>query len=86
MFSNLVRRSHLYVALFLSPWLLMYALSTLVMNHRGFFVAKYGPGPGTFERERELTFAGDFSPGAAPADVADRMRRFWTENGDKRPR
>jgi hypothetical protein len=70
MFSTLIRRSHLYVALFLSPWLLMYAVSTVVMNHRSLFVAKYGPGPGAFERERELTFAGAFSPDATPRDVA----------------
>jgi hypothetical protein len=70
MASKLVRRLHLYVALFLSPWLLMYALSTLVMNHRHFFVEKYGAGPVPFHRERELTYAGSFSPDTAPRDIA----------------
>jgi hypothetical protein len=68
--SRLIRRSHLYVALFLSPWLLMYAVSTLAMNHRQYFVAKYGPGPGTYEPERELAYAGSFSPDATPRDIA----------------
>ncbi len=62
MFSKIVRRSHLYVALFLSPWLLMYALSTLVMSHRGYFVEKYGRGPVPFLLEREVSYPGDFAP------------------------
>lgn len=33
MFSLIVRRSHMYLALFLVPWVLVYALSTIVMNH-----------------------------------------------------
>lgn len=59
----------MYVALFLSPWLLMYALSTLVMNHREIFVAKYGRGPVPFKVERELAYAGSFAPDAAPKDI-----------------
>ena len=66
----IIRRSHMYVALFLSPWLLMYALSTLVMNHREYFVEKYGRGPVPFQRERELTYAGSFTPETAPRDIA----------------
>ena len=47
MISKVVRRTHMYLALFLFPWVLMYALSTLVMNHRALFVSAYGEGPGT---------------------------------------
>jgi hypothetical protein len=60
----------MYVALFLSPWLLMYALSTLVMNHRHYFAEKHGAGPVPFHRERELTYAGSFSPNTPPRDIA----------------
>ena len=42
MISKVVRRTHMYLALFLFPWMLMYALSTLVMNHRALFVSAYG--------------------------------------------
>src|SRR5262245_53684615 len=31
MFSKIIRRSHMYLALFLMPWVLMYALSTMAM-------------------------------------------------------
>lgn len=37
MFSKFVRRSHMYLALFLTPSILMYALSTLAMTHRAAF-------------------------------------------------
>lgn len=37
MASRLLRRIHLYLALFLTPWMLMYALSTMAMNHRKAF-------------------------------------------------
>ena len=64
MFSRLVRRTHMYLALFLAPWMLMYAVSTLVMNHRAVFVERYGTGPVPFQKERELVYGGSFSPDA----------------------
>jgi hypothetical protein len=62
MFSRLVRRTHMYLALFLAPWMVMYAVSTLVMNHRAVFVERYGSGPVPFHKERELVYDGSFSP------------------------
>jgi hypothetical protein len=70
MFSILVRRIHMYLALFLAPWMLMYALSTIVMNHRGWFIEKYGRGPVPFEKERELTYNGSFPENAEPKHIA----------------
>ena len=64
MFSRLVRRSHMYLALFLTPWMLMYAVSTLAMNHRAVFVERYGSGPVPFHTERELVYDGSFPPDA----------------------
>jgi hypothetical protein len=54
--SRVVRRTHMYLALFLFPWVLMYALSTLVMNHRALFVGVYGEGPIPFVEERRLVY------------------------------
>src|SRR5262245_66536565 len=59
-FSLLIRRTHMYLALFLFPWLLMYALSTAVMNHRALFVDEAGTGAPQFQRERELVYDGVF--------------------------
>jgi hypothetical protein len=73
MFSKVVRRTHMYLALFLFPWLLMYALSTLVMNHRAMFVARYGEGPIPFERERQMTYDGVLPDGADPKAAARQL-------------
>jgi hypothetical protein len=35
--SKLIRRTHMYLALFLTPWLVIYALSGFVLNHRLWF-------------------------------------------------
>ena len=64
MISKVVRRTHMYLALFLFPWVLMYALSTLVMNHRALFVSAYGEGPVPFVEERRLVYDGVFPENA----------------------
>ena len=46
--------THMYLALFLFPWLLMYALSTAVMNHRALFVDAFGNGSLSAVGLREL--------------------------------
>jgi hypothetical protein len=67
MFSRLLRRTHMYLALFLFPWMLMYAASTVAMNHRAWFADDPPP---AFERERELVYDGVFPEGASPAVMA----------------
>jgi hypothetical protein len=62
--SVVIRRTHMYLALFLFPWLLMYAASTAVMNHRGFFAERSSPGPIPYEKERELVYDAVFPEGA----------------------
>ena len=60
--SLIIRRTHMYLGLFLFPWMLMYTLSTMVMNHRALFVATYGAGPPAYEKERELVYDAVFPP------------------------
>jgi hypothetical protein len=50
----------MYLGLFFMPWMLMYALSTMAMNHRQFFVEKYGGEMVRWEREQEQTYSGTF--------------------------
>ena len=54
----------MYLGLFLFPWVLMYSVSTLVMNHRAWFVARYGDAPVPFDKERTLVYDGSFPEGA----------------------
>lgn len=73
MFSRVLRRTHMFLALFFFPWMLMYALSTAAMNHRAAFAALYGDGPVPFERERHFVYEGTFPDGAAPRAIARQL-------------
>jgi hypothetical protein len=48
----------MYLALFFMPWMLMYAVSTIVMNHRPFFSEMYGGETVRWEREQEQIYSG----------------------------
>ena len=67
---KVLRRIHMYVALALGPWMLMYALSGIVMNHRPFFNGLYGGQMHKWEVERELTYPGQFSADATADEIA----------------
>lgn len=71
--SKLIRRIHLYLALFLSPWLAVYALSTIVMNHR----TPRQPPP-SWQTEREVTLR---NGPAASATNNEMARQILTELG-----
>ncbi len=64
--SKLVRPIHLYLALFLTPWMLIYALSGLVLNHGAAVRAFYGGSYGQFEKIGEQPYPGAFSADADP--------------------
>ena len=51
-----VRSIHLYLALFLAPWVLVYGLSTLFMNHMSFFQGFYGKDWGGSYVEKEMVY------------------------------
>src|SRR6185369_1564486 len=73
MFSKLLRRTHLYLALFLTPWILMYAASTFVMNHRVWFRSLYGGPPPTLALEREQPYDAVFPEGASAKQKAEQI-------------
>jgi len=62
----------MYLALFLTPWVLMYMASTFVMNHRDWFRGRPAPPP-KFELERELTYNGEFPQGAEAKQIAQQI-------------
>jgi hypothetical protein len=62
--SRLLRRTHMYLALFLTPWMLGYALSTIVMNHNA-------SGQQTFVTEREQRYSIAVDPATPPRQVAE---------------
>jgi len=73
MFSKLLRRTHLYLALFLTPWILMYAASTFVMNHRVLFRSLYGGPLPTLALEREQPYDAVFPEGAGAKQMGQQI-------------
>jgi hypothetical protein len=68
--SLLLRRIHLYLALFLGPWILMYTASTFVINHRSWFRGPEPVPPPPFVKESEFTYSGELPSGATPQQTA----------------
>lgn len=68
-FSKLVRRTHMYLALFLTPWLIVYALSGFVLNHGHWFAAGHGH-PVPFEKVEEREYQAVFSEDADVRGIA----------------
>ena len=58
--SRLIRRVHMFTGLFLAPWMLMYALSTMVMTHSDFVFSFYSSKSPTMVTERELDYTRSF--------------------------
>ena len=71
----------MYVALFLGPWVVMYAVSTMVMNHREIFIAMYGQGPPPFEKVREASYPAGFPAGTSSADMTEGILRSLNLEG-----
>lgn len=71
-FSIVLRRIHMYFALFLTPWILMYALAVIGVNHRDFFMTSVPPGS-QFELEMERVYTAAFSSDAEPELIAGQI-------------
>jgi len=71
--SRLVRRIHMFTGLFLAPWMVMYALSTLVMTHDDYvnsFYASKGP---AMVKERELDYTRSFPTNLTRDEIAQQI-------------
>jgi hypothetical protein len=73
--SRLVRRIHLYTGLFLGPWMLMYALSTLVMTHRDYVASFYSTKRPALVTERELDYSRSFPTNATREEIGLQILR-----------
>src|ERR1044071_6997692 len=68
--ARLVRRIHMFTGLFLGPWMLMYALSTLVMTHREYVLSFYPSKNPKMVTERELDYLRTFPTSASREQIA----------------
>lgn len=71
--SLVIRRSHMYLALFLTPWLIIYALSGLVLNHGPTVRSWYGGSFGDFEKIGEREYTAAFSADADPRMIGEQI-------------
>src|SRR5437868_6637007 len=67
--SLLIRRIHMFTGLFLGPWMLIYALSTLVMTHREYVLSFYASKTPTLVTERELDYSRSFPATATREEI-----------------
>ena len=63
----------MYLALFLTPWLLIFALSSLVFNHFGIVRAWYGGAPNQFAKVEDRAYSPDFPEDMTPASAAEQI-------------
>jgi hypothetical protein len=80
--SRIVRRTHMYLALLLSPWMLMYALSTTAMNHRETLERLEEDGPSGWVLESRSTYTGVVAPDATRRAIAAQILRDLELEGD----
>ena len=73
--SLYIRRTHMYLALFLTPWLIMYALSSLVFNHFQLIRGLYDDQLNHFEKEKEMEYHASFTDDADPELVGTHILR-----------
>jgi hypothetical protein len=71
--SRLIRRIHMYAGLFFAPWMVMYALSTLVMTHRESVQSLYSSITPPWVVERELTYSRTFPSDTTRDEVANQI-------------
>ncbi len=74
----------MYLALFLTPWMFMYALSTLVMSHRELVLSFYPTKTPAMVKERELDYSRSFPADATPQQMGEQILRDLGLDGTHR--
>jgi len=71
--SLLIRRIHMFTGLFFAPWMLMYALSTLVMTHREYVASFYPTKNPAMATERELDYSRSFPTNTSREEIGQQI-------------
>jgi len=82
----LIRRIHMYLALFLTPWVLMYTLSTMAMNHREFFDERRGGTDTEYLLDREVPRPPSIDLDRRPGQIASQVLTALDLQGANRAR
>lgn len=71
--ASVLRKTHLYAALFLTPWILMYGISGFLMNHREFVQHLHNGKMSEFATESRTMYNGVFPYDAGPRTKAEQI-------------
>jgi hypothetical protein len=71
--TRLIRKTHLYLALALFPWVIMYAASTFVMNHRSFFRREEMGKPQALREVVRMEYRAALTTDVSPDEVAQKI-------------
>ena len=63
----------MYLGLFLAPWMFVYSISTMVMNHREFVQSFYPTQTPGMVTERELNYSRTFPADATPQQIGQQI-------------
>jgi hypothetical protein len=63
-FSRINRRTHLYLGLLLLPWILMYGISSFIINHNDYFQKLYDDGTPQWSTQSERAYDRPVAEGA----------------------
>jgi hypothetical protein len=81
-FDRINRRTHLYLGLFLLPWLFMYGLSSFLIIHRSWFESQEPAWDLVFEREYHHPITAQEDPRAAAQEILKDQNlegAFWAQ-------
>ena len=71
MFTKVIKRIHLYLTMFLMPWTLLFAVSTMVMNHRNMFTDLGGKFVVEKDQDSPIRFTETQTPQEKAAEILD---------------
>jgi len=75
-FDRINRRTHLYLALFLLPWLFMWGVTAVVFNHAPYFQSFYDDGVPNFGTLEERPFTDGRRPDETEREFAKRLKEL----------
>lgn len=82
----MIRKIHLLLGMFLTPWVIMYAASTIVMQHRELFTGDHRRVEPEYEVVREVAYSVGVEQGESSEAVASRILEYLDLEGAFRTR
>jgi len=82
----MIRNIHLFLGMFMTPWVMMYAASTIVVQHRDLFTGHERRVEPEFETVREVIYLAEVAKGEDANAIASRILEYLSLEGRHRVR